>query len=98
MAYYEATVNRLDNTHYDSRCRTLTAGSESPWYNDSLHMNSVMDKTVTSWVDMEKVGAAVTMEHRVQCYHPCLMVARVKSGWVYLITRVYSAVHFCFTL
>ena len=66
LAYYEATVNRLDNTHIANslKCRTLIlAGSESPWYNDSLHMNSVMDKTVTSWVDMEKVGAAVTMEH-----------------------------------
>ena len=83
LAYYDATVNRLDNTHiaHSLKCRTLIlAGSESPWYNDSLHMNSVMDKTITSWVDMEKVGAAVTMEHPSAMLSPVhLWLQRLKA-------------------
>jgi len=83
LAYYDATVNRLDNTHIASslKCRTLIlAGSESPWYNDSLNMNRVMDKTLTSWVDMEKVGAAVTMEHPSAMLSPVhLWLQRLKA-------------------
>lgn len=83
LAYYDATVNRLDNTHiaHSLKCRTLIlAGSESPWYNDSLHMNSVMDKTITSWVDMEKVGAAITMEHPSAMLSPVhLWLQRLKA-------------------
>jgi protein NDRG1 len=87
LAYYDATVNRLDNTHIVSslKCRTLIlAGSSSPWYNDSLHMNSVMDKTITSWVDMEKIGAACTMENPAALLSPIhLWIQRLKSeGYV----------------
>jgi hypothetical protein len=43
-------------------------------------MNRVMDKTLTSWVDMEKVGAAVAMEHPSAMLSPVhLWLQRLKA-------------------
>jgi pimeloyl-ACP methyl ester carboxylesterase len=86
LAYYEAALNRLDNTHIYEHLdidAIILAGTNSPWYKDTLHMNAVMRPRKVAWIEMEGCGTVVTMEDPTCLLSPInLFIQRLKSEGV----------------
>jgi hypothetical protein len=83
LAYYDAALNRLDNEHIYSSLNIdciILAGQYSPWYKDTLHMNSVMKASKTTWIELEGCGTVATMEDPALLLSPIhLFIQRLKS-------------------
>lgn len=83
LAFYEAALNRLSNEHIYASLNVealILAGSRSPWYKDTLVMNSVMNKSKTSWIEIEDCGTVVTLEEPQALLSPInLFIQRLKS-------------------
>jgi len=83
LSYYEAALNRLDNTHIYGDLdidAIILAGTYSPWYKETLNMNVVMKPTKVTWLEMEGCGTVVTMEDPMRLLSPInLFIQRLKS-------------------
>jgi protein NDRG1 len=83
LAYYNAALHRLDNSHIysslDIDCIIL-AGQYSPWYKDTILMNSLMRASKTTWIELEGCGTVATMEDPSALLSPIdLFIQRLKS-------------------
>ena len=83
LAYYDAALHRLDNEHVYASLdidAMILAGTSSPWYKDTIVMNSLMKASKTSWIEIEGCGTVATMEDPQQLLSPInLFIQRLKS-------------------
>lgn len=83
LAFYESSLARLNNDAiYESLDidALILAGRHSPWYKDSIVMNSLMNTAKTAWVEMEDAGTVVTVEDPSAMLSPLnLFIQRLAS-------------------